>query len=145
VGDEWQSYQIYFGIAAIHYIIDPGRLDMTRWEKAGIVENRFEGDRVKQSLEEAGIPFMIKSFHDTAYDGLFIPQKGWAAVLVPGEYVASAEKLILEVKATFKEEAGDEPDEPGRDLEICDSQGGGCGSILPDGGGPLQSGGEEDV
>jgi hypothetical protein len=136
---------LYFGLPAIRYIIDLWRLDMTRWEKAGIVENRFEGDRVKQSLEEAGIPFMIKSFLDTAYDGLFIPQKGWGAVLVPGEYLASAEKLILEVKATFKEEARDEPDEPGRDLEVCDSQGGGYGGILPDGGGPLKPGHEEDV
>ena len=86
---------------------------MTRWEKAGIVENRFEGDRVKQTLEEAGIPFMIKSFLDTAYDGLYIPQKGWGAVLVPKEYVEKAEALILEVKATFKEEVADENDQRG--------------------------------
>ena len=48
---------------------------MVRWEKAGIVENRFEGDRVSQALSEAGIPFMVKSFLDTAYDGLYVPQK----------------------------------------------------------------------
>jgi len=135
----------YFGLPAIRYIIDLWRLDMTRWEKAGIVENRFEGDRVKQTLEEAEIPFMIKSFLDTAYDGLFIPQKGWGAVLVPKEYVESAEKLILEVKATFKEEEGDGADERGKDFEVCDSEGGGCGSLLPDGGGPVKSGREEDV
>ena len=49
---------------------------MAHWVKAGVVENRFEGDRVAQTLKEAEIPFMIKSFHDTAYDGLYIPQKG---------------------------------------------------------------------
>ena len=50
---------------------------MIRWEKVGIVENRFEADRVRQALQEAEVPFLIKSFLDTAYDGLFIPQKGW--------------------------------------------------------------------
>ena len=118
---------------------------MKRWEKAGIVESRFEGDRVKEALKEAGIPYMIKSFLDTAYDGLFIPQKGWGAVLVPGEYVEQAERLILEVKATFKEEAGDEPDERGGDNEVCDSEGGGCSSLLQDGSGSVRSWSKEGL
>ena len=76
---------------------------MVRWEKAGTVENRFEGDRVSQVLAEAEIPFMLKSFLDTAYDGLYIPQKGWAAVMVPGEFRERAERLISEVKKSFEE------------------------------------------
>ena len=65
---------------------------MARWVKAGIVENRFEGDRVSQALNEAGIPFMMKSFLDTAYDGLYIPQKGWGAVMVPEDFEEEAGK-----------------------------------------------------
>jgi len=45
------------------------------WIKAGVVENRFEGDRISQSLQEAEVPFMIKSFLDTAYDGLYVPRR----------------------------------------------------------------------
>jgi len=78
------------------------------WIKAGIVENRFEGDRISQSLREAGIPFMVKSFHDTAYNGLYILQKGWGMVLVPETYVEEAERVISEVKGSFKEEGKDE-------------------------------------
>ena len=81
---------------------------MARWVKAGIVENRFEGDRVSQTLNEAKIPFLIKSFLDTAYDGLYIPQKGWGAVLVPEEFSEEAEEVISEVKKTFEKEEGDE-------------------------------------
>ena len=77
------------------------------WIKAGIVENRFEGDRISQSLHEAEIPFMIKSFVDTAYDGLYIPQKGWGMVLVPEGYLEEAEKTIDEVKKSFAEEGKD--------------------------------------
>jgi hypothetical protein len=77
---------------------------MEKWVKAGIVESRFEGDRVSQALEEAGIPFLIKSFLDTAYDGLYIPQKGWGMVLVPEKFKEDSEKIVLEVKKNFKEE-----------------------------------------
>jgi len=81
---------------------------MARWVKAGIVENRFEGDQVSQALGEASIPFLIKSFLDTAYDGLYIPQKGWGAVMVPEEFCEEAGRVISEVKKTFEKEEGDE-------------------------------------
>jgi hypothetical protein len=77
---------------------------MDRWVKAGIVENRFEGDRISQVLNEAEIPFMIKSFLDTAYDGLYLPQKGWGAVMVPEKFGEAAGKVISEVKRIFKAE-----------------------------------------
>lgn len=77
---------------------------MEKWVKAGIVENRFEGDRISQVLREAEIPFMIRSFLDTAYDGLYIPQKGWGMVMVPEDWLSEAERIIQEVKKSFKEE-----------------------------------------
>lgn len=68
------------------------------------MENRFEGDRISQVLREAEIPFMIRSFMDTAYDGLYIPQKGWGMVMVPEDWLSEAERIIQEVKKSFKEE-----------------------------------------
>ncbi len=86
---------------------------MARWMKAGVVDNRFQGDRIANALKEADIPFLIKSFHDTAYDGLYIPQKGWGAVLVPEEFYEETQDLIIEVKRTFDEERELEVNEPG--------------------------------
>lgn len=86
---------------------------MSRWVKAGTVENRFEGDRVSQALNEAEIPFLLKSFHDTAYSGLYVPQKGWGAVMVPREFEDEVKKIISDVKMTFKEEGEDETEQPG--------------------------------
>jgi hypothetical protein len=86
---------------------------MAHWVKAGVVENRFEGDRVSQALREAEIPFMIKSFHDTAYDGLYIPQKGWGVVMVPERLREEAEKLLTEVKRIFQKEGKDETEQSG--------------------------------
>lgn len=76
---------------------------MEKWVKAGVIENRFEGDRVSQALQEAGIPFLIKSFLDTAYDGLYIPQKGWGIVMVSEQHREEVKRLISEIKKTFKE------------------------------------------
>ena len=76
--------------------------------KVGTVENRFEGDRISQALQEGGIPFFIKSFLDTAYDGLYIPQKGWGVVMVSKNNREEAERLIAEVKKTFVKEEEDE-------------------------------------
>jgi hypothetical protein len=74
------------------------------WVRAGVLENRFEGDRISQSLQAAEIPFVIQSFLDTAYDGLYVPQKGWGMVLVPQTFLEEAERIISEVKMGFKEE-----------------------------------------
>ena len=81
--------------------------------KVGTVENRFEGDRISQALQEAGIPFFVKSFLDTAYDGLYIPQKGWGIVTVAKKDKEEAEKLISEVKKTFVKEGEDETGQRG--------------------------------
>ncbi len=86
---------------------------MGRWVKAGIIENRFEGDRVSFALNEAGIPFLIKSFLDTAYDGLYLPQKGWGAIMVPKNFEEEAKRVISEVRKSFQKEEGDETEQLG--------------------------------
>lgn len=79
-----------------------------RWKEVGVIDHRFEGDRVVQALKEAAIPYLIKSFLDTAYDGLYVPQKGWARVLVPEAWAEEAEKVVEEVKRNFQKEGDDE-------------------------------------
>jgi hypothetical protein len=86
---------------------------LDEWVKVGTIENRFEGDRISQALQEGGIPFLIKSFLDTAYDGLYIPQKGWGIVMVSEKNKDKAERLISEIKKTFNEEEEDEAGQHG--------------------------------
>ncbi len=56
--------------------------------------NRFEADLLTDALEREGIPVFVRSFEETAYDGLFVPQKGWGQILVPAEYVSRARAVI---------------------------------------------------
>jgi ketol-acid reductoisomerase len=78
--------------------------------KIFVVENKFEADLVSQALQKEGIPVMLKKFSDTAYNGLYIPQKGWAAIMIPEECKTLGERVVAEFKEAFRRrgEIGDE-------------------------------------
>ncbi|MBW2644080.1 MAG: hypothetical protein JRC89_12125, partial [Deltaproteobacteria bacterium] len=42
-----------------------------------VLDNIIEAQLIKSILNEQNIPHLIRSFHDTAYDGLFQVQMGW--------------------------------------------------------------------
>jgi hypothetical protein len=72
------------------------------FKKVTVAENRFEADLINQTLADAGIPCLIRSYHDTAYDGIFIPQKGWAAIMVPETLEEKASAIITELRQGLK-------------------------------------------
>ncbi len=72
------------------------------FKKVTVAENKFEADLIGQTLEQEGIPCLIRSYHDTAYDGIFIPQKGWAAIMVPEELKEKAKAVITELRQGLK-------------------------------------------
>ena len=78
-------------------------MDRENFKKITVAENRFEADLIAQTLQEEGIPCMIRSYQDTAYDGIFIPQKGWAAVMVPEALEGKAVDIIAELREGLKE------------------------------------------
>ncbi len=51
-----------------------------------VLNNEFEADLIKQILTERDIPFMIRSFHDSAYDGLWQVRSGWGHLMAPAGY-----------------------------------------------------------
>jgi len=75
------------------------------------VENRFEADLLMQALGDEYIPAMLRRFEETAYDGLFVTQMGWGAILVPGEYEAKARSLIENVLESIDHSPPDAPAE----------------------------------
>jgi hypothetical protein len=59
-------------------------------------ENEVEANVIKSVLEEQGIYAEIKSFHDTAYDGLFQSQYGWGVIRVSDADFTEAKKIVKE-------------------------------------------------
>jgi type III secretory pathway lipoprotein EscJ len=59
-------------------------------------ENEAEANVIKAVLEEHGIYAEIKSFHDTAYDGLFQSQYGWGLIRVSEADFTEAQRIVKE-------------------------------------------------
>ncbi len=56
-------------------------------------------DIIKDALEREDIDYRIKEYRDTAYDGLFILQKGYASLSVPAEHEETARKIISQIRS----------------------------------------------
>ena len=59
---------------------------MEEFEKILILENEIEAQLLDSVLNERGIPHRIRSFHDSAYDGIYQAQKGWGRVDAPPNF-----------------------------------------------------------
>ena len=62
--------------------------------KIATIENLIEAQVLESVLKERGIRHRIRSFHDTAYDGLFQFQKGWGEVYAPEDRRAEILDII---------------------------------------------------
>ena len=51
--------------------------------KIAIIENEIEAQLIRSVLSEHGLPHRMRSFHDTAYDGLYQFQMGWGELHAP--------------------------------------------------------------
>ncbi len=58
------------------------------------VADQFAAEVIRDALEKEGIPVMVRSFSETSFDGLYIPQKGWGMIMVPSEFRVQAEDII---------------------------------------------------
>ncbi len=56
------------------------------FKKIVVLENEIESRLMDSILTERGIPHRMKSYHDTAYDGIFQVQKGWGHVEAPEKH-----------------------------------------------------------
>ena len=59
---------------------------MERYKKIVVLNSDLEAKIVDDLLKDRGIPHRIRSYHDSAYDGLFQAQKGWGIVEAPEEF-----------------------------------------------------------
>ena len=59
---------------------------MNRYKKILVLENEIEASLLIKRLDEAGIPYVVKSYYDSALDGLYQAQKGWGHIEAPEDY-----------------------------------------------------------
>ncbi|MDY6851323.1 MAG: hypothetical protein SV487_04505 [Thermodesulfobacteriota bacterium] len=68
------------------------------------LENRFEADLITEALTAEGIDFILRTYQDTAYDGLFVTQKGYGTLSVNEEDETMAMDLVRGIRASIEED-----------------------------------------
>lgn len=78
--------------------------------RVATLENRFETDLITGTLEEEGISFVVKTFEDSAYDGLFVTQQGYALLLVDEKDQDRVAAIVDDLRkaAAEEDEKGDD-------------------------------------
>lgn len=81
------------------------------YQKIAVLENQVEAQLLETILTERDIPHMIRSYYDSAYDGIFQMQKGWGAVIArdadKGEILEILDDIRTQPAEAAQEAAGD--------------------------------------
>ena len=71
---------------------------MEDYIKVVTLDNEIEAGLLESILSERGIPHRMRSYHDTAYDGLFQTQKGWGCINAPESYEEEIKEILSDVR-----------------------------------------------
>ncbi len=75
------------------------KIENEEFTKIGILENLIEAQVIESILKERNIPNRIRSYHDTAYDGLFQVQKGWGELHAPPSFKQEILNILQEIRS----------------------------------------------
>lgn len=70
---------------------------MKSYEKIIVLRNELEAMRIEQVLKKESIPFGIISYHDSAYDDLWQPQRGWGHIEAPISFKDKIETIYKDL------------------------------------------------
>jgi hypothetical protein len=71
---------------------------MDKLEKIAVLDNEVQSELVDSVLSERGIPHLMRSYHDSAYDGLFQGQGGWGHVEAPASFREDIMAVIEDIR-----------------------------------------------
>jgi hypothetical protein len=77
---------------------------MEDFVKILVLENEIEAQLLNSLLTEQEIPHLIKSYHDSAYDGIYQALKGWGRLDAPERYKAEILDIYQNIATESQEE-----------------------------------------
>ena len=66
--------------------------------RIAVLESLAEAQVLGAALEEQGIPHVMRSYHDSALDGLFQSQQGWGLVEAVEEFRPAILAVLEEIR-----------------------------------------------
>jgi hypothetical protein len=79
---------------------DPALEASSPWEKIAVLEYEVEAEHLGAELTNRRIPHLIRSYHDSALDGLFQLSRGWGHVEAPSEFKDRILTILKDIRGT---------------------------------------------
>ncbi len=76
---------------------------MSKIVKVLTFENEIEANIIEKILQEKKIPFNIRSYADSAYNGIFQFQYGWGCLEAPVDYYDEIVKIYNDIQKDSEE------------------------------------------
>ena len=73
---------------------------MERFEKIVVLDNEIQASLLDAILSEESIPHMMRSYYDSAYDGIFQVSKGWGHVEAPARCKEEILAILKDLKSS---------------------------------------------
>jgi hypothetical protein len=71
-----------------------------RFERIASIDNEVLARILDDVLREHGIPHIMRSYHDSVYDGVFQLSRGWGFIEAPAEFKNEILSILDELKQT---------------------------------------------
>jgi len=71
--------------------------DAEKLERIMALDNEVQAQVLEAALNERGIPHIIRSYYDSAYDGLFQAVEGWGHIEAPKECADEIRRIAARV------------------------------------------------
>ena len=81
-------------------------MNSPKFVKISDLENSIETQLLESILIERNIPHNIRSFYDTAYNGLFQFQKGWGEIFAPLDYKKEVTEILSSIRSSTENDQG---------------------------------------
>lgn len=78
------------------------------WVKVAVLEHEVEAERLGLELTNRNIPYVMRSYYDSALNGLYQSVQGWGAVLAPAEQKDAILAILNDIRMS-REQAGEDP------------------------------------
>ena len=72
---------------------------MEEYERIAAIQDEQQAQLVETALTERGIPHVLVSYHDSAYDGVFQSQTAWGHVEGPADRSRDILQIVQDLRA----------------------------------------------
>jgi hypothetical protein len=107
------AYVAQMSLLGYHYLKTfRGYSPVEKFKKILVLNNALEANLLETLLKEREIPYRMRSYHDSALDGLFQVTKGWGHVEAPEEFKEQIKAIHRDLPARDVEDQSSDQNSP---------------------------------